>query len=56
MEDFEYFVILEARGGGKVVDEIVREAVPTWGTWKQDPGALPRLRQRLAEAIEQRAP
>lgn len=56
MEDFEYFVILEARGGGKVVDEIVREAVPTWGTWNQDPGALPRLRQRLAEAIEQRAP
>ena len=56
MEDYEYFALLEQRGGADVVDALVREAVPTWGTWNQDPGALPRLRERLAEAIVARAP
>ncbi len=56
MEDYEYFVILEERGGADVVEAVVREAVPTWGTWDQDPEALPRLRARLAEEIVKRAP
>ncbi|MGI6459199.1 MAG: glycoside hydrolase domain-containing protein [Candidatus Hydrogenedentales bacterium] len=56
MEDYEYFVILEQRGGAELVEAIVREAVPTWGSWNQDPDALPRLRARLAEAITARAP
>lgn len=51
MEDYEYFALLEARGGADIVDAIVREAVPTWGSWKQDPKVLPALRARLAEAI-----
>ncbi len=51
MEDFEYFVLLEQRGGREVVEELVRTAVPTWGSWAQGPGTLPGLRQRLAEAI-----
>jgi len=51
MEDYEYFAILEERGGKDLVEETVRSAVPTWGTWVQDPGFLLGLRRRLAEAI-----
>lgn len=51
MEDYEYFTLLEKLGGAASVDAIVREAVPTWGTWKSDPTVLPQLRDRLAEEI-----
>jgi glycosyl hydrolase family 123 len=51
MEDYEYFVLLEARGGKDLVDRTVREAVPTWGSWDQDPYRLLELRRQLAEAI-----
>lgn len=51
MEDYEYFVLLEERGGGDLVKEIVRDAVPTWGTWDQNPSRLEDRRRRLAEAI-----
>lgn len=51
MEDYEYFALLEKQGAGEVVESIVREAVPTWGTWDQTPEALPRLRERLAGAL-----
>ncbi len=54
MEDYEYFVILEKRGGKEVVEEIVQSAVPTWGTWRQDPNALLELRKRMAEEILRR--
>lgn len=54
MEDYEYFVLLEQRGGRDAVDAIVREAVPTWGAWKSDPEAFPALRERLAEEILRR--
>ncbi|MCP4642416.1 MAG: DUF4091 domain-containing protein [bacterium] len=54
MEDYEYFEILTAMGGRSQVEEAVREAVPTWGSWNQDPAVLPRLRTQLGEAIEQR--
>jgi len=51
MEDYEYFVLLEQRKGKAAVDEIVRTAVPTWGTWNQDPYELLKLRERLAREI-----
>ncbi|RPJ33551.1 MAG: DUF4091 domain-containing protein, partial [Planctomycetaceae bacterium] len=51
MEDYEYFTLLEKRGGKAIVDEVVRSAVPTWGTWNQDPRQLLTLRERLAREI-----
>lgn len=54
MEDYEYFALLESLGGKEAVDAIVREAVPTWGNWLQDPEVLPELRARLAEEILKR--
>lgn len=54
LEDYEYFALLDNLGARDVVDEIVRQAVPTWGTWNQDPMALPQLRERLAEEIVKR--
>jgi hypothetical protein len=54
MEDYEYFVLLEKRGGREAVEEIVRQAVPTWGTWNQDPARLSELRERLASEILRR--
>ncbi|MBN1506635.1 MAG: DUF4091 domain-containing protein [Sedimentisphaerales bacterium] len=55
MEDYEYFALLAGLGGGAVVDEIVRAAVPTWGTWSQDPYRLLKLRERLANEILRKA-
>ncbi|RJP19005.1 MAG: DUF4091 domain-containing protein [Candidatus Omnitrophota bacterium] len=54
MEDYEYFTILEQKGGNEIVNAIVREAVPTWGSWNQDSACLPTLRKRLAEEIVKR--
>jgi hypothetical protein len=51
MEDYEYFVLLERAKGKAAVDEIVRTAVPTWGTWDQDPYHLLKLRERIAREI-----
>ncbi|HOZ49039.1 MAG TPA: DUF6067 family protein [Candidatus Hydrogenedentes bacterium] len=51
MEDYEYFVVLENLGGKEAVEAIVREAVPTWGSWNQDTDTLPALRRRLAGEI-----
>jgi len=55
MEDYEYFSLLEKHGGKAIVDEIVRLAVPTWGTWNQDPRQLLKLRERLANEIMRKA-
>ncbi len=54
MEDYEYFALLEQRGGADVVDDIVRSAVPTWGSWKSDSEVLQELRKKLAEEILKR--
>jgi hypothetical protein len=54
MEDYEYFVLLENRGGGDIVAEIVRNAVPTWGSWDQDTQRLLDRRRRLAQEILRR--
>jgi hypothetical protein len=55
MEDYEYFALLEKLGGKAIVDEVVRSAVPTWGTWNQDPHQLLKLRERLATEILRKA-
>jgi hypothetical protein len=55
MEDYEYFALLDNHGGKPAVDEIVRSAVPTWGTWNQDPHQLLKLRERLANEILRKA-
>jgi hypothetical protein len=54
MEDYEYFVLLEKAKGKAAVDEIVRTAVPSWGTWNQDPYQLLKLRARIAREIIER--
>jgi hypothetical protein len=54
LEDYEYFTLLEKRKGKEAVDEIVRTAVPTWGTWDQDPYHLLKLRERIAQEITER--
>jgi len=51
MEDYEYFALLDKRRCSAVVDEIIRSAVPTWGTWNQDPHRLLELRKALAMEI-----
>ena len=55
MEDYEYFALLDRHGAKEIVDSITREAVPTWGSWDQDPYRLNERRQRLAKAILERA-
>lgn len=54
MEDYEYFAILEQRGGTQTVADLVRDAVATWGTWRQEASRLIELRQKLAEEIMRR--
>ena len=54
MEDYEYFVLLENRGGGDIVDEIVKSAVPTWGSWDQNTQRLIERRRTLAREILKR--
>ena len=54
MEDYEYFAILEKLGGTDIVEQVIRSAVPTWGTWGQNPYRLPQLRDRLAQEILKR--
>ncbi len=54
MEDYEYFAILQQLGGKDVVDKVVQQAVPTWGTWKKDPYIVLKLRKQLAEEIIKR--
>lgn len=54
MEDYEYFALLEKAGGAAVVDEAVKTAVPAWGAWNQEGGALEALREKLAEEIVKR--
>ncbi len=51
MEDYEYFALLESRGGGDFVKKIARDAVPTWGSWDQDTDRLLERRRLLAREI-----
>jgi hypothetical protein len=51
MEDYEYFALLEKRGEEQMVEDAVREMVPTWGSWKRDPELLLEHRRKLGEAL-----
>ena len=52
MEDYEYFVLLKNRGGEDIIEEIVKNAVPTWGTWDQDTDRLLERRRKIAQEIQ----
>jgi len=54
MEDYEYFHILDQQRKQELVQRIATQAVPTWGTWDQNPAQLLELRKKLAEAILQK--
>jgi len=55
MEDYELLAMLDQRDDGKAItDKIVQTAVPTWGTWNQDPNQFTQLRQQLAKEILKR--
>ena len=51
MEDYEYFVLLKNRGGEGMIEEIVKDAVPTWGNWDQDTDRLLERRRKIANEI-----
>jgi hypothetical protein len=51
MEDYEYFAILEKNGKEKMVAEIVKEVVPDWGSWKQNPDIYLKMRKKMGETI-----
>jgi hypothetical protein len=51
MEDYEYFALLEQRGGAETVQSIVDRIAPTWWGYTRDPQALLDARRELAEAI-----
>ena len=51
MEDYEYFVLLEQRGGKEAVQKIVDRIAPTWHDYSRDPQALLEARRELARQI-----
>ena len=51
MEDYEYFVLLKNRGGEDLLEEIVKNAIPTWGSWDQDTDRLLERRRTIANEI-----
>jgi hypothetical protein len=55
MEDYEYFVLLENLGGGDIVKDIVKAAVPTWGSWDKNANRLSERRRILAREILKRS-
>ncbi len=56
MEDYEYFVLLSQRGGEETANDIVRQSVPTWGSWDSDPMRILERRKQLAAEILKRKP
>ncbi len=51
MEDYEYFALLEQRGGAEAVRKVVDRIAPTWWEYTRDPQTLLDARRELAEAI-----
>ena len=51
MEDYEYFALLEQRGGAEAVRRIVDKIAPNWWEYSRDPRALLEARRELAAAI-----
>lgn len=51
MEDYEYFNILDQNGKMELVNQMVKEVVPDWGSWKQNPQIYLDLRRKMGEVI-----
>lgn len=51
MEDYEYFAVLDQRGGSDAVQRAVDRVAPTWWEYTRDPQQLIDTRRELAEAI-----
>ncbi len=51
MEDYEYFAVLDQRGGSDAVRRVVDRVAPTWWEYTRDPQQLVDARRELAEAI-----
>jgi hypothetical protein len=51
MEDYEYFALLEQRGGAERCRALSTASRPTWWEYTRDPQALLDARRELAEAI-----
>jgi hypothetical protein len=51
MEDYEYFALLEQRGGKQTVEKIVGRIAPNWWDYCRDPKALQAARRELAQEI-----
>jgi hypothetical protein len=52
LEDYEYFAILEAKGEGDFVKEMVNAVCPEWWDYTEDPETLLKIREQLALKIE----
>ena len=52
LEDYEYFAILEEKGQGAYVKEMVDTICPEWWDFTKDPEALLKVREKLAMKIE----
>jgi hypothetical protein len=44
LEDYEYFAILEAKGEGDFVKEMVNAVCPEWWDYTEDPETLLKIR------------
>jgi hypothetical protein len=52
MEDYEYLVLLAAKGKKDVADAEVLKVARSWFDWESDPAKLTEARRRVAEAVE----
>ena len=53
LEDYEYFAILDRHGQADFVKEMVNTISPEWWKVEMNPGLLLRVREQMAEKIEQ---
>lgn len=51
MEDYEYFVLLEQRGGADALRPCIDRIAPNWWDIEYDPDVLLEERRKIAEAI-----
>lgn len=51
MEDYEYFAILQERGGKEAVDAFVDQIAPNWWNYSKNPARYTAVRTQIAEAI-----
>jgi len=51
LEDYEYLVLLSQRGGKAFAQDAARRLAQSWTQWNDDPKALYRMREEVAEKI-----